>query len=498
MSDIVRVATYTRISTDETNQPYSLGAQHDRLDAFVASQPDWQISARFTDQASGKNLERPALTELRAAAAAGRFDLLLVYRVDRLSRNLVQLGGLIEELAGHGVGFRSATEPFDTANPAGRMLVQMLGSFAEFERASLLDRIGAGMERKASRGEWCGGTPPYGYQKPRGTTVLQPDPATAPVVVSLFRRYVETRAGARQLAAWLDAQGVPTRTGGHWSTTSVLAVLRNRAYVGEVSFRRVWGPGAQPPIVERELFEAAQAILDARASDPALRRSNPTDYLLSTLSFVCDRCGHPMVGASARGRGGVRYAYYTCASRATRGPAACNQPRLAKAEIEAAILAQMTEVYADTGLVGAALDEAAAAGRAAQADAERGREGLQRHASELRRKLGRYFAAFEAGELDAVLVQARLAELHTQLAAIEARLAESPRPDAGSPAAPVEAAIVSWAVSQALGQVLREGPHARTKALLRLLIGEIRVVSRPTTFGPHTGCRPRFAYRTSW
>jgi site-specific DNA recombinase len=317
MSPIVRVATYTRISTDETNQPYSLGAQHDRLAAFVASQPDWQITARFTDQASGKSFERPALSELRAAVAAGSFDVLLVYRVDRLSRNLGQLVGLIDELASHGVGFRSATEPFDTANPAGRMLVQLLGSFAEFERASLLDRIGAGMERKAARGEWCGGTPPYGYRKPRGMTVVQPDSVTAPVVASLFRRYVETRAGARELAAWLDGQGLPTRTGRRWSTTSVLAVLRNRAFVGEVSFRGVWRPGAHPPLVERELFDAAQAILDARAGDPALRRSNPTDYLLSTLAFVCDRCGHPMVGASARGRGGMRYAYYTCASRAS-------------------------------------------------------------------------------------------------------------------------------------------------------------------------------------
>ena len=404
--------------------------------------------------------------------------MLLVYRVDRLSRNLGQLVGLIDELASHGVGFRSATEPFDTANPAGRMLVQLLGSFAEFERASLLDRIGAGMERKASRGEWCGGTPPYGYRKPRGSSVLQPDPVTAPVVASLFRRYVETRAGARQLAVWLDTQGLPTRTGRRWSTTSVLAVLRNRGYVGEVSFRGVWRPGAQTPLVDRELFDAAQAILDARAGDPALRRSNPTDYLLSTLAFVCDRCGHPMVGASARGRGGVRYAYYTCASRVRRGPGACDQPRLAKNDIEAAILAQMTEVYADTGLVGAALDEAANARNAARADAERGREGLQRQASQLRRKLARYLAAFEAGELDAALVQARLTALQTQLAAIEARLAESRGGDVDGPGEiPEDAAIVSWALSQALGDVLRQGPHARTKALLRLLIGEIRVVS---------------------
>ena len=243
MSETVQVATYTRISTDETNQPYSLGAKRDRLDAFVASQPGWQVVARYPDQASGKSLERAALTELRAAAVAGRFDLLLVYRVDRLSLNLGQLVALIEELAGHGVGFRSATEPFDTANPAGRMLVQLLGSFAEFERASLLDRIGAGMERKAARGEWCGGTPPYGYRKPRGTTVLQPDPSTAPVVAGIFRRYVETREGARQVAGWLDGQGLRTRTGGRWSTTSVLALLRNRAHIGEVSFRGAWGPG---------------------------------------------------------------------------------------------------------------------------------------------------------------------------------------------------------------------------------------------------------------
>jgi len=151
----------------------------------VTSQPDWQIVASYTDQASGKNLERPALRELRTAASASRFDLLLVYRVDRLSRNLGQLVSLIEEFKERGVGFRSATEPFDTANPAGRMLVQLLGSFAEFERASMMDRIGAGMERKAARGEWTGGTPPYGYRKPHGTTVLQPDPATAPVVVAI-------------------------------------------------------------------------------------------------------------------------------------------------------------------------------------------------------------------------------------------------------------------------------------------------------------------------
>lgn len=152
MSTPVPVVMYTRISTDETSQPVSLGAQHDRIAAFLAGRPDWQIIAHYTDQASGRNLERPALSELRRAAVAGRFDLLLVCRVDRLSRNLGQLVSLIEEFAG---------EP--ARSHRGRHRAQ-------------------GGLRRAARG-----TPPHGSRKPRGTSIREPDPATAPVVVSVFR-----------------------------------------------------------------------------------------------------------------------------------------------------------------------------------------------------------------------------------------------------------------------------------------------------------------------
>ena len=481
---MVRVALYTRISTDETNQPYSLGAQADRLDAFVASQPDWTILARYTDQASGKSLERPALSAARAAAAAGAFDLLLVYRVDRLSRNLGGLVGLIDELRAVGVEFRSATEPFDTANPVGRMLVQLLGSFAEFERATMMDRIGAGMERKASRGEWTGGTPPYGYLKVVGDSILHPDPATAPIVVAIFRHYVETRDGARTIAAWLDAAGHRTRSGIYWSTSGVLALLRNRVYIGEMSFRGVWGPGAHEPIVERDLFEAAGAILAERAGSRRLRRTNPSDYLLSGLSFVCDRCGHPMVGGSANGRNGRRYAYYTCGTRQRRGPTACDQARLPKDDVEAAILAQMGEVYGDTSLIAAALEDARAAAQTAEAEAEGTRTALAVQATDVRRRIDRYFAAFESGQLSPNLAQSRITELQSRLAELDAQLVFAASAVRPAPVAPVDAVIVSWTLSQALGTILRNAPPARTKALLQLLIEEIRVVSpadiRPT------------------
>ena len=444
----------------------------------MASQPEWRIVARYVDRASGKSLERPGLRAARDAA----YDLLLTYRVDRLSRNLGQLAALVEELQGHGVAFRSATEPFDTANAAGKMLLQLLGAFAEFERASIIDRIGAGMERKAQRGEWNGGTYPFGYRRPEGEGGgLAVDPAAAPMVHEMFRRYVEERVGARAIATWLNGEHIPTRYGGRWATQSVLAVLRNQIYLGEVSFRRVWYAGHHEPIVEAAVFEQAQAILAERAARPGLRRTNPTDFLLSGLPLVCDRCGHPMVGASARGHTGQRYAYYTCATRNRYGPTVCDQGRLPKQALEDAILAQMGEVYRDTTLVAAAIEQAQTQLAAGQAEQATVRTARQAEAAELRRRIERYYAAFETGDLDPKQVRERVGALQTRLDELESELAAPAQPIA--PPAPVDAAEISWVLSEALALVLRIVPAPRAKALLRLLIEEIRVVS-PTDIRP--------------
>jgi site-specific DNA recombinase len=136
LPSVVRVATYTRISTDEEHQPYSLEAQTTRLGAYAQSQDGWEISNRYTDQMTGSTLDRPGLQQALDDARAGRFDMLLVYRVDRFARSVRALALLLEELDRAHVHFRSATEPFDTGTAAGRMMVQMLGVFAEFERAN--------------------------------------------------------------------------------------------------------------------------------------------------------------------------------------------------------------------------------------------------------------------------------------------------------------------------------------------------------------------------
>jgi site-specific DNA recombinase len=151
---VTRVCLYTRISTDEDSQPTSLHSQLERLQAFCKAQEQWRVVAHEEDQATGTKLDRPGLQRALQHAREGRIDLLLCYRVDRLSRKVRQLAQLAEELDSYNVVLRSATEPFDTGSAAGRMMLQVLGVFAEFEHATIVDRISAGIERRAKEGRW--------------------------------------------------------------------------------------------------------------------------------------------------------------------------------------------------------------------------------------------------------------------------------------------------------------------------------------------------------
>jgi site-specific DNA recombinase len=211
---ITRVCIYTRISTDEENQPTSLHSQRERLEAFCKAQEGWRIVAHKQDQATGTKLDRPGLQAALDLARSGQVDMLLVYRVDRLSRKVRQLAQLAEELDTVHVVLRSATEPFDTGSAAGRMMLQMLAVFAEFEHATIVDRISAGIERRAKEGRWFGGRPPFGYVFSNEERVLVPDPVKAPVVRRVFDLYARKRLGTRTIAQQLREEDAPSPSAG--------------------------------------------------------------------------------------------------------------------------------------------------------------------------------------------------------------------------------------------------------------------------------------------
>ncbi|MDP9277143.1 MAG: recombinase family protein [Actinomycetota bacterium] len=470
----MRIATYTRISTDEATQPYSLEAQRERLAAYAKSQEDWRIVRRFSDQASGASLERPGLERALQEAEAKRFDLLLVYRVDRLSRSVRGLAQLLEQLEAAGVGFRSASEPFDTTNSAGRMMVQMLGVFAEFERATIVERVIAGMERKAARGEWNGGSVPFGYRVDPERRFLEPEPAEAVVVQEIFERYGKRLEGTQTLARWLSDRGYRTKQGKPFNPQAVLTILRNRAYLGEISYRGQHHPAPHPPLVDEELFTRAGQILQERGEDCSLRRSNQSDYLLTGL-VKCAHCGKRYVGAAANGKGG-RYPYYVCFTRQRYGRQHCDGDRLPAGELEDAILAQLHSVLEQEPLVRQAIEEAFAELEAARPKREADLARLEAELRKTNEALERYFRAFEEQTLPAAACGSRIEELTEKLRGLEARREELSLEDEDLPEPLSEEDLQALAAQ--VREVVEQGDRRQQKALLQGLVQEIKVISR--------------------
>jgi site-specific DNA recombinase len=473
----VRVATYTRISTDEERQPFSLEAQTTRLDAYVTSQGEWQKVREFTDQRSGATLERAGLQRCLAEAKARRFDLLLVYRVDRLSRSVRGLAQILEELDACGVAFRSATEPFDTTTPAGRMMVQMFGVFAEFERATIIDRVIAGMERKAARGAWTSGTYPYGYRADKETGHLQLVEGEAPLVPIIFNRYASARVGTRALAAWLNERGYRTRSGRPWSHISVVTVLRNRAYLGEIFFRDQWHQAPHQPLVSAELFDAVQAILDERGENYSKRASNPSQYCFTGL-MRCRRCAKQYLGTAATGRS-ARYRYYTCYSRQRYGPIRCDADRLSADALESKMRYRLQETFAKTPLIEEAIERWRADHHADTPKVEDQLAQVKAETTKAEESIEDYLLAFEAHTMPESLCGERLQVLSRKITELQCREGElsAQLDDARDGYDDLDIAELQALIEEVFTDE-SEGDLPTVKALFQQLVERIEVQSR--------------------
>ena len=468
---VIRVCLYTRISTDEENQPTSLHSQRERLQAFCTAQEDWRVVAHQEDRSTGTKLDRPGLQAALDLARSGQVDMLLVYRVDRLSRKVRQLAQLAEELDKLDVVLRSATEPFDTGSAAGRMMLQMLGVFAEFEHATIVDRVTAGIERRAKEGRWYAGRPPFGYAFSDQERRLIADPVKAPVVQRIFRLYTRDRVGAVEIAKHLRAKNAPAPAAG-WGHPGIHFVLTNPTYTGKVRWRDQLFDGIHEPLIDQETFELAQAILAERGEDISRRRGNPSEFLLSGV-LRCGRCGKAYVGMSARGNGG-HYTYYACSGRQKYGPKACDNERLPREKLEQAVIAQLTRLYRDTDLVGDVLADAEREARERQPEVEQQLAAVSAEITRNEQALERYYQAFEEGKLSPERCEARLTRLQTRLDDLHAQHAELSlsTPHDGT-CGPTVADLA--AVADHLDQLLTAGEPRKAKALIRELVAELRV-----------------------
>lgn len=472
LGDDVRVGIYVRRSTDDEHQPYSIEAQDTRLQAYIDSQPGWRLVTRFPDDASGATTERPGLQRALTAARSGLIDVLLVYRVDRFSRNLRDMVMLLDELDSAQVVFRSATEPFDTSTPMGRMLVQMLGMFAQFERDTIIDRVIAGMERKHAKGKWKGGRRPFGYQVDKATHTLVVDEHEAVIVRLIFDLYTTDRLGSRAIATVLNDRGYRTSSGRKWSGYQVIRALNNRVYLGELTFREATVTDTHAPVVDLTVWEQAQAILDARGESHAHRAASGSDYIL-TGRLRCPQCGKAMIGTRATGRNKT-YRYYTCWNLARYDASKCDFRRLNADAVDTAILDAMTSFYRDRhDLIADTIAHQQKQHQAANADRHAELAVVDSEIAKTGQSIDRYLAAFERGTIDEELVADRLTGLRVKTKQLRIRRDELGLALDDQPVAP-EPATLS-AVADHIAEIITSGTHNQTKALVEALVASVTV-----------------------
>ncbi|TKG66322.1 recombinase family protein [Prauserella endophytica] len=472
LGDDVRVGIYVRRSTDDEHQPYSIEAQDTRLDAYIGSQPGWRLVARFPDDASGATTERDGLQRALAAARAGLIDVLLVYRVDRFSRNLRDMVMLLDELDSAGVVFRSATEPFDTSTPMGRMLVQMLGMFAQFERDTIIDRVIAGMERKHAKGKWKGGKRPFGYLVDKTTHTLVVDEHEAVIVRLIFDLYTKDRLGSRAIAKVLNDRGHRTSSGGKWSGYQVIRALNNRVYLGELTFRETTVTDTHAPIIDLTAWEQAQAILDARGESHAHRAASGSDYVL-TGRLRCPKCRKAMIGTRATGRNRT-YRYYTCWNLARYDASKCDFKRLNADAVDVAVLDALAGFYRTRhDLIADAIAHEQTQHQAANADRNAELATVENEITKTGQAIDRYLTAFERGTMDEELVADRLTELRAKTKQLRVRRDELTLALDDAPTAPEPATLV--AVADHIAEIITSGSHNQIKGLVEALVAKVTI-----------------------
>src|ERR1700737_5634144 len=386
-----RCAVYTRKSSEEgLEQNFnSLHAQRQACEAFVRSQAGegWRLVKTAYDDGgfSGATTDRPALKTLLAHVKEKRIDVVVVYKVDRLTRSLADFAKIVEVFDARGVSFVEVTQQFNTTTSMGRLTLNVLLSFAQFEREVTGERIRDKIAASKAKGMWMGGTVPLGYDfRDRRLVVNQAEAAT---VREIYRRYLEL-GSVRLLKQELDRRGVLSkrrvskdgRQSGGWpfARGALYELLANPLYLGEIRHRKTRHPGQHEAIVERALWEQVQRRLRERAVRHGARSTGTAPSPLAGKLF--DENGEPLYACGAR-KGARRYRYYvsrkliqgSSAGQAGGGGWRLSAPQLEKSVAAAArrMLRDRAEIAAVLHEAGASAEEIQSALRALAAQAER-------------------------------------------------------------------------------------------------------------------------------
>jgi site-specific DNA recombinase len=357
----VRCAIYTRKSSEEgLDQDFnSLDAQRESGQAYIKSQAAlgwvWVPEPYDDGGFSGGTMDRPALKRLMTQICAGRIDCVVVYKVDRLSRSLLDFARMMETFERHGVSFVSVTQQFNTASSMGRLILNVLLSFAQFEREMISERTRDKIAAARRKGKWAGGMPLLGYDVINRKLAI--NEAEARQVRDIFELYKARRSlllVVQELArrgwagkCWTTHKG-RTRGGKLFNKPSLLHLLRNAIYTGKIRYRQETFDGEHPAIVDAKLFDEVQAILSGNGAARIYWADQEQPPPLRGL-LRCKPCNTAMVHAYTM-RGARRYRYYVCNNAQARGYAVCPSPTAPGAELERFVVDEIRTLACDPDL----------------------------------------------------------------------------------------------------------------------------------------------------
>ncbi|MGM1048351.1 MAG: recombinase family protein [Bacillota bacterium] len=358
----MKVAIYIRVSTDmQADDGFSIEGQRQRLSNFAKSQ-DWIVFDEYIDDGySAKDLERPEMQRLLQDMEEKKFEVILVYKLDRLTRSVGDLHGLLKTFDKCGVKFKSATEIFETTTAMGRFFITLVGAMAEWERGTISERVRFGIEQMVREGKRPGGIIPYGYTQDE---ILIPEEAA---IIREVRSLYHSGLGYKSIAIRLNREG-KLRRGNEWTSATVSYTLENPYYAGiirlgsktpegnYVNSKRdervdcIYGQGSHEPIFTNEEYEETKTLMERRTSGGFSR--NKAYWFSGVLR--CGRCGAAMFGRlttkrSLKSGDTIRTQYYTCSNKHANN--SCDMPMFRQVHVEHLVMSYIREIQIDTELI---------------------------------------------------------------------------------------------------------------------------------------------------
>lgn len=355
----IRCAIYTRKSHEDGLEMEfnSLDAQRESAENYIASQREngWIALPEHYDDGgfSGGNMERPALKRLMVDVKAGKIDCIVIYKIDRLSRSLINFSQLIEELNKYDVNFVAVTQHIQTTDSAGRMMLNILMTFAQYEREIITERIRDKIAGAKRRGKYCGGSPVIGYDADIENKKLVVNEPEAKIVRYIYDRYPEL-GSAKQLAAELNAKGLFTKEwtsvkgnthgGKPWTTANIYRTLNNPLYIGKVTHHDKTFPGEHKAIINQKKWDRVHQLFEAGGHGK--KRNRIPKELNAPLSGLirCGHCGGAMTPTYST-KGKRRYTYFFCQKDSKRAVSVCPLKRIPGGDIQKVVLQQLSAVF---------------------------------------------------------------------------------------------------------------------------------------------------------